>query len=138
MAEFNSREYANVLATPPNKLKPNQFGGETRVASMETPATAAWADGDTLNGPLIPKGSRILGFTVVHEAFGSSVTLDLGTSGDADAFYSGLDISSAGTSYIVSDDVAELAEATRVIASVLDANPTDDAQMTVFVHYVKT
>lgn len=138
MAEFNSREYAKVQSTPVVKLAPNEYGGELRVASVQTPATAAWAANDTVRGVTIPEGSRVVGFTVNHGAFGSSVTLDAGDGTDADRFFDGLDVSSAGQSYVASKDTDELTADTPMVFSLLDANPTDNAQFTVFVHFVKT
>lgn len=150
MAEFDSRQLTNAEATPRVKAGPFDHG-QISVRVATTPATAAWAQNDTWNtGIVIPKGSRILrSGRLSHAAFGSSVTCDVGiraaddgTVIDVDGIADGLDIAAAGTkdmdngsrfaagvAYTTTEDV-------EVYVSLLSANPTDDAQAEIEVHFL--
>lgn len=150
MAEIDSRQLTNSEASPRVKNPPSDFGRIT-VACATSPATAAWAQNDTFaTGIIIPKGSRILrSGRLSHGIFGASTTLDvgirdavLGTVIDVDGIADGLDIAAAGVkeldggslfasgvSYVTTADV-------EVYCSLLTANPTDNAQMELEIHYI--
>lgn len=148
MAEFNSRQAALVAAG--SKTLSNSVG-KLRTLVITTPATAAWAQNDTLaSGIRLPKGVRFLASSFVsHEAFGASVTLDVGIRNfdtkvaiDADGIASAVAISSAGRSALnngalVAAGVESLTTAdTEVYATFIAANPTDNAQLRIEVHYL--
>ena len=149
MAEFDSRQLANLEASPKVKAPPSDYG-KLMVACATTPATAAWAQNDTWStGIIIPKGSRILrSGRCSHSAWGASTTLDVGiraldgTVVDVDGIADGLDIAAAGVkeldggslfaagvSYVTTQDV-------EVYVSALSANPTDNAQMELEIHFL--
>lgn len=150
MAEFDSRQLAGLEAVP--KVKGGAYDyGNMKVAVATTPAVAAWAQNDTwATGIIIPKGSRILrSGRMSHSAFGTSVTFDLGirdavlgTVVDVDGIADGLDIAAAGVkeldggslfasgvAYVTTADV-------EVYGTVLSANPTDNAQAEVEIHFI--
>lgn len=143
MVEIVSRQAANVAAG--TKLKNHEALGRLHSLLISSPATAAWAQNDTIASPvLLPAGTRITGLgKVFHEAFGASVVLDIGlrdkdgTVIDVDGIADGLDISGAG---ITDANNGELVDENApqgyvttvpayVYASLLGANPTDDAQL---------
>lgn len=135
----DSVQYANTQKKPVSKLMPNEFGGEVRVAYAKWDSDdGSLDDGDTINLFVLPKGARVLSVGGVFGDFGSSVVLDVGTEDTADAFAADVDVSSAGTYYGTAEDLSELDEDTIVIATLSGANPADDADLHVFVTYVKT
>lgn len=151
MAEFDSRQLTSLEGSPKVKASPYDHGAlQVRVAV--TPATAAWAQNDTWNtGIIIPKGSRILRTgKLSHAAFGSSVTFDLGirnptngTAIDVDGIADGLDIAAAGHKDLDSGSLftggissGVLTEDAEVYGTLLSANPTDNAQAEVEIHYI--
>ena len=150
MAEFDSRQLANSEATPRVKNAPADYG-KAIVAVATTPATAAWAQNDTWNtGIRIPKGSRILrSGRMSHAAFGASVTVDVGVRNadtgavvDVDGIADGLDIASAGVkeldggSLFAAGVANVMTQDVEVYATFLSANPTDNAQMEVEIHFL--
>lgn len=151
MAEFDSRQLAAREATPPVKTAPYD-GGRVHVAVATTPAAAAWAQNDTWNtGIKIPKGARILRTGKLdHAAFGASVTCDVGiraasdgTVIDVDGIADGLNIAAAGVKDLNSGSLfvgglagGVMTQAVEVYVSLLSANPTDDAQAEIEIHWV--
>lgn len=126
-------------------------GARVRSIQDRTPDTFAWAASDTILLARLP-GDAVLGAIseVAWEALGSSVTMDIGVrpvtgsafATDPDAIQADIDVSSAGTAKIVSDpndfnkklweftDLSakpDVMPEIEVYASLLDANPTDDA-----------
>jgi hypothetical protein len=149
MADFSSRQKTNAAAyikTPPYDH------GKINVAVATTPATAVWAQNDTWGtGIRIPKGSRILrSGQLQHGIFGASVTADVGlrkwddptTVIDVDGIADGLDVAAAGAKLLTSGSlfVGGISNVTtvdcEVYVSLLSANPTDNAQMEVEIHWV--
>lgn len=150
MAEFDSVQLTAREATPKVKTQPTDHG-RVSVQVATTPATAAWAQNDTWNtGIIIPKGSRILrSGRMSHSAWGALVTCDVGIRNlatgavvDVDGIADGLDIAAAGVkeldggslfasgvSYVTPADM-------EVYVSLLSANPTDNAQAEVEIHYL--
>lgn len=148
MAEFDSRQITALAGTP--KVKANPYDhGKLMVLIADTPATAAWAQNDTFEIGMIPKGSRILSSGQVKTgAFGASVTMDIGARAasdgtviDADGFAAALNVAAAGTKqisggallqpsgYITTQDIV-------VYATLAGANPTDDIQAQFEIHYL--
>lgn len=150
MAEFDSRQLTSLESSPKVKASPYDHGRIT-VAVATTPAVAAWAQNDTWNtGIIIPKGSRILrSGRLSHGVFGASVTFDLGiraasdgTVIDVDGIADGLDIAAAGVKELDGGSLfaAGVAYVTtqdsEVYGTLLSANPTDNAQAEVEIHYI--
>lgn len=156
MAEIVSLEAAKVAAN--TKLKNDEALARLHVVSISSPATAAWAQNDTIASPVdLPVGTRIVGFSVFHQAMGTSVTMDIGlrasptvdsaqTVIDVDGIADGLDVAAAGTksehsavgttgTYIDAADntVTRTTQVANIYATLLSANPTDDAQFRIDV-----
>ena len=157
MAEIASLEAAKVTAG--TKLRNDEALGRVHVVSISSPATAAWAQNDTIASPVdLPVGTRILGFKAFHNAMGTSVTMDIGlrasatvdpaqTVIDVDGIADGLDVAAAGVksemsavgttgTYIDTADntVTRLTTVANIYATLLSANPTDDAQFHIDVY----
>lgn len=149
MAEFDSRQITALAATPKVKAAPYDHG-KVAVLIATTPATAAWAQNDTFEIGMIPKGSRILRSSkVYHGAFGASVVMDVGVRAasdgtviDADGLAVDLNVAAAGVKdinggallaavngYVTTQDVT-------VYATLEGANPTDDIQAEFEIHYI--
>lgn len=152
MPEFNSRQAALIAAG--SKTLSNSVG-KKRTLVMTSPATAAWAQNDTLaSGVLLPKGTRFTcGSFASHAAMGAGVTLSVGIrnfrtkaaisgAGGAAGIASAVDVSAAGRSALnngslVAAGVEYMAtEDCEVYATLGGANPTDDAQIRIEVEYI--
>jgi hypothetical protein len=148
MPEINSVQKTAMAAG--TKLLPSTHG-KVRCLYFSTPATAAWAQNDTFaSGVILPKGSRILPSSYVsNSAFGSSVTADVGLRNavtgveiDLDGIADGIDIAAAGRQVLNSGllvaggvDSVTTADA-EVVVTLLSADPTNDADMAVYIFYM--
>jgi len=149
MAEFDSRQAANIAAG--TKMKPGEVGGKVRTLVITSPATAAWAQNDTIaSGVPLPVGSRILASSIVsHAAMGTSVTMDIGLRNfatgdviDADGIAAALNVASAGLTAanngaLVKEGAEYVTTAvTEVYATLGGAKPTDNAQFRIEIKYI--
>ena len=149
MPEFNSRQAAKIAAG--TKLGAGETGGVVRSVVLTSPATAAWAQNDTLaSGVPIPIGSRFLSMSYVNnEAMGASVTLDVGIRDfaskvaiDADGIAASVAVSSGGRTILnngalVASGIESLTTVvSEVYATLTAANPTDNAQFRIEVFYL--
>ena len=152
MAEIVSRQQATVNAG--NKMAPHEALGIRRIVTISSPATAAWAQNDTIASPVtLPVGTRIVGAVASHGAFGASVTLDIGlrqtdssqTVIDADGIAAAIDVSSAGShtaanNGVLADENAPEGYVTtaesNIYATLAGANPTDDVQLRIDVEVI--
>lgn len=149
MAEIDSRQLTSLEASPKVKGSPYD-DGQISVACATTPAVAAWAQNDTFaTGIIIPKGSRILrSGRLSHGALGASVTMDVGiraldgTVIDVDGIADGLDVAAAGVkeldggSLFASGVAYVTTQDSEVYCSLLSANPTDNIQFEVEIHWL--
>jgi hypothetical protein len=150
MPEFDSRQLTSLEGTPKVKGSPSDYG-TPKVACATTPATAAWAQNDTWStGIIIPKGSRILrSGRLSHGIFGASVTMHVGIRDavtaavvDVDGIAASLDVAAAGVKELDGGSLfaAGVAYTTtadvEVYATLLSANPTDNAQAEVEIHFL--
>lgn len=152
MPEFNSRQAALIAA---GSKALSTAAGKKRTLVVTSPATAAWAQNDTLaSGIRIPKGSRFLCDSFAsHAAFGASVTLSVGIrnfhtkaaitgAGGAAGLASAVDVSAAGRSALNNGSLLAAGveyvatEDCEVYATLGGANPTDDAQIRLEVSYL--
>jgi hypothetical protein len=149
MPEFNSRQAAKIAAG--TKLGAGESGGTIRSVVLTSPAVAAWAQNDTMaSGVPIPIGSRFLSMSYVsNEALGSSVALDVGIRNfetkvaiDADGIGAAVAVATAGRSLLnngalVAAGIESLTTVvSEVYATLINANPTDNAQWRVEVFYL--
>ena len=157
MAEIVSLEAAKVAAG--TKLRNDEAFGRVHVLSISSPATAAWAQNDTIASPVdLPVGTRIVGFKVFHGAMGTSVTMDVGlrasasvdsaqTVIDVDGIADGLNVATAGVKsdqtngantgtylHVTDNTVTRTTTIANVYATLLSADPTDDAQFRIDVY----
>jgi len=148
MAEIVSRQAAKVAAR--TKMSPNEAYGKKRVVVLTSPATAAWAQNDTLASPvLLPVGTRFTCNSYVsNAAMGTSVTLDVGIRDkdgvaiDADGIAAAVAVATAGRSALnngaLVKDGAEYVTTVPcyVYATLGGADPTDNAQIRIEVEVV--
>lgn len=151
MAEIVSTQAAAVAAG--TKLSNVESLGRLQMVTINSPATAAWAQNDTIASPVVlPTGTRITGLgKVFHQALGTSVTMDIGLRGvdsaqtviDVDGIADGLNVAAAGitdaNTGLKVNDVASVYVTTVpcvVYATLLSANPTDDAQFRIDIPVV--
>lgn len=148
MAEITSRQAAKVAAR--TKMSPNEAYGKKRVIVITSPATAAWAQNDTIASPvLLPVGTRFTCNSYAsHAAMGTSVTLDVGirdkngTAIDADGIAAAVAVATAGRTAInngaLVNDGAEYVttEPCYLYATLGGAAPTANAQIRLEVEVV--
>ena len=151
MAEINSREAAAVASG--GKMKNSEALGRLHMVTIKSPAEAAWAQNDTIASPVVlPPGTRITGLgKVYHEAMGGSVTMDIGlrqvdaakTVIDADGIADGLSVAAAGTKDANGGALVSAPNGgyittvpSQIYATLLSANPTDDAQFMIEIPVV--
>lgn len=150
MSEFDSRQLTSLESSPKVKGAPYDHG-KISVAVATTPAAAAWAQNDTWNtGIIIPKGSRILrSGRLSHGAFGAAVTMHVGvraasdgTVVDVDGIAASLDVAAAGVkeldggSAFVAGAAYVATQDLEVYCTLNAANPTDNAQAEVEIHWL--
>lgn len=160
MPEFTGSKTTGLLDSAVQTLSDVSYNGaRVRCVQDRTPAVAAWAENDTILLARLP-GDVVLNIDSIIKfgAFGASVTCDIGVrpvtgaafATDPDAIVADIDVSSAATSSFVAaaDADKKLWEFTdlsaepaimpeiEVYASLLDANPTDDAVMAWSIHYM--
>lgn len=151
MAEIVSRQAA-LVAAGTNKLRPTMGIGEPKVVVITSPATAAWANGDTIASPhVIPKGSRILSNGYVNCAdMGTSIVLNVGlrkvsdgTAIDADGIAVNVDVATAAVRAILNNgalvvDGAEYitTEDSYLYATLSGGTPTANAQIKIEVPFL--
>lgn len=151
MAELNSRQAANIAAG--TRMKPAEVQGKVRCLVITSPATAAWAQNDTVaSGVALPIGTRILASSIVsHEDFGSSVVMHIGLRDfatkvaiDADGIAASIDVSAAGrtaanSGALVAAGVESVTTAvSEVYITLAGANPTDNKQFRAEIYYLST
>ena len=148
MAEIASRQATTVANG--NKLKNVEALGRLHMVSISSPAAAAWAQNDTIASPVVlPAGTRITGLgKVFHEAMGTNVTMDIGLRGidsiDVDGIADGLNVAAAGITDANTGALVNVGTNTEYVTSVpsviyatlLSANPTDDAQFRIDIPVV--
>jgi len=135
------------------KMTQAESYGKKRVVLITSPATAALAQNDTIaSGMRLPKGTRFLAGSVVsHAALGTSVTMDIGIRNfdtkaviDVDGIADGLDVAAAGRTVanngalVAAGNEYVTAESVEIYATLLSANPTDDAQFRIEVEIATT
>ena len=149
MPEFDSRQIAALAANPSAKVNPFDHG-KVMALIATTPAAVAWAQDDTFEIGMIPRGSRILRDCMVrHAAMGSSVTLVVGTRTvdgtviDADGIFASASVASASAGTLLNTG-AQMVQAngfvttvdTVVYATLAGATPTANAQMEFDLRYI--
>lgn len=151
MAEINSRQAAAIAAN--KKLLPARIGGKKRTIIIQTPATHALANGDTIaSGVRLPVGTRFLADSFVSRAaLGAGVTLGIGLRNfktkevlSATGIASAIDVSAAGNTaanngaYVAAgvDYVTQVE--TELYLVIGGANPTASAQIRAEVSILNT
>ena len=153
MPEIVSRQVTSLANTTTGvgKALPPGVGGKVRKVVITSPATATWADGDTIaSGVPIPIGSRFTANSIVsNAAMGSSVVLAVGIRNfatkaaiSASGICSAVSVSSAGRTALnngalVAAGVESVTTAvSEVYATLSGAVPTANAQIRIEVEYV--
>ena len=140
MATFNSTQFANGIADPVVQNPPTDDEGRVRWKFATLPANHGntLAQDDFINLFKLPKDCRPLEILRTNGAFGASVTLDVGFSGDEDAFESAVSVAAAQTTPVlgVVDDISVLTSEVTVQAKLEGANPPDDQELTIGISYV--
>lgn len=143
MATFDGTQYGQkaTLSTAGTPLSRSVHRGAVRVYRADFPATVI-AQNDLVNlfdvGPGVTTGEwRPLWVNVEHGAYGASVTLDVGWTGNTDAIVSALDIAAAGTSYLFSAETALVTGVQTIQALFEGADPADDQTLAVTLAVVE-
>lgn len=161
MAEYTGRKTtSNLDAAVQSRINVSNMGGRVRTVVDSRFEATAWAENDTILLARLPSSAVLLPTGQVDfEAFGSSVTADIGIfnqSGKSDitdnddALVVDVDISSSGTLNVfdgialdkIGDPLWSLAGLSSdpvlefdIKLTLKDANPTDDAAIAWALHY---
>lgn len=151
MAEILSRQAAAAAAN--QKLIPAKVAGKQRVVIIQTPATHAIANGDTLaSGVRLPVGTRLLaGSFVSRAALGASATINIGLRDwktkvalSATAVASALDVAAAGVAlanngaYVAAGIDYVTTQETELYITFTGATPTASAQLRAEISILNT
>lgn len=127
MTTFYSDQRTNERATPPTKQDPSEAG---RLFVKHFTFTGDVAQNDLVELCLLPAGARVYHGRVDFTDFGSSVTMDIGTSTDEDHWAAAIDVATAAGQADFANTHAlyglgreALTAATMVIAKFEAANP---------------
>lgn len=108
MTTVNMANYAGFIANPVVKAPLGEYHGRVHVIYDSVNAVGALTTADVINGPLIPKGARIINMIVKNSDDGGTGTINIGwlasvdlTTGtttpveaaSANGFFAALDIS---------------------------------------------
>lgn len=97
MATVNGNEWANRVAVPAVMNKTYTDGGRVRIQWFSW-TTSSPSQNDLVNLCKIPAGAILINGFVQFEAMGTNATLDIGTTGTATKYASGIAVASLGTS----------------------------------------
>mgnify|MGYP000877918654 CR=1 FL=1 len=141
MTAYNTDIYAARLlglTAPHVPVSGRDAQGKTHVVIAATGSTTAWAQNDTINVAVLPKGARVISVRTRHAALGASVTLAVtGNDGSARTFVTAYDASGAkNMAYYGSEYADALAADTTIVATLAGANPTDNVNITIAIEYV--
>lgn len=126
--------------TPANDIAAGQQLANVRVVYDLYEAAALAAGSDIRLGGTIPAGHRIIGMKLLTDALGSSTTLSIGDSADADRYLAATDTSSAvnndsiligGAGYVIGTATGDNA----VIAHLTGAAATGTIKLAMLVAY---
>jgi len=136
MAEYKTAVFKAQTDKPIQSAASWQVGQGVQVAAANI-GDEDWAQNDTVKLFRLPPNATIIAVGARYEAFGSSVTLDIGTSSDGDAILDGHAINASGYLEFQPPKVlGQVGGDGDVIAKFLSANPTDDAHIWVTCLYV--
>lgn len=148
MAQVNSNQFANVIATPITKLRPDEKGGRQRVLYWDytTTATTGEVAGTVLAIGFLPRNSRVIRATItVPASFLNTVaTIGYGVSIngtvtviDADRWGTFPALTSVGE-YAAVPLVADQGYRTLALTSTTDANYLSYQEAAVCITFVTT
>lgn len=141
MATYSSSQHANYTAVPATLVKPNELGGRSRIAYFAVTTSAYASTGDVINLTTLPKGARIVGGRIVHEANAASTTLSVGTTDSATRYLGATAVGASAGGTDVANTVAlnfgdELTAITVITATPGGATWTAGTSILGFIEYV--
>ena len=95
MASVNTQKMTDMTSVPKVMVKASEAHGRKRVW-YDTYEAASLASGSDITFARLPKGATIYNVKLMCDALGSSVTLDVGDSADADRYITATAAASAG------------------------------------------
>ena len=95
MASVNTQKMTDMTSVPKVMVKASEAHGRKRVW-YDTYEAASLASGSDITFARLPKGATIYIVKLLCDALGSSVTLDVGDSADADRYITATAAASAG------------------------------------------
>ena len=93
---YSTQQTTLTQDDPSDFVKPNELGGEVRVA-YGTYEASSLASGDVIEMFTLPDGARIISGQLAHDAMGSSTTLSVGYAAHTNA--AGTAVSASAAAY---------------------------------------
>lgn len=119
MATFDTTEYGQQVAVPPDALDPTEMAGRIRLAHFDT-GTIDAAQNDLINIIKMPAGKvRILRLCGRNPAYGASTTFDLGHTGYTNL--SGTAVAASENAFVSALDVAAAADIAKVVDQTIES-----------------
>lgn len=139
MPTFDSTEYAAWKAEPASVPNVNTWHGRVRTRYAVSPGATGLAQNDFVRMFPIYTGERPLFFQVISEANTALLTMDLGLEGgDEDKYLAAVAINATPIDSILPSLSKVPETADGVVAIKFEAaNPSDTADVTVIMYYVR-
>lgn len=138
MPTFDSDQYAKFNAEPRQAVQINEWGGRVRMRYAKFSGATGVAQNDFVRMFPIYKGERPLFFHVISEANTALLTMDLGLEGGTENKYiSAQAINATPINTLITSLSVAAETANGVVALKFEgANPSDTADVDVFMYYV--
>ena len=136
MATFDSAVYTAQTKYPLQRADQSNIQAKVFVARGSYDGDQTIAQNDKVNMFVLPAKARPVYWVIENEAFGSSVTVDIGTDSDADYWVAGEGVATAGQAAPTPiNSHVGVNDETAVVLSFGGANPTDTAKIWVTCVY---
>jgi len=104
MSSVKSVNMSNITATPQVNADSSEVHGRMRVWYDVYEATAL-ASGSDITVARLPKGAVVYGVTIMHDALGTGVTIQVGDASDGDRYITSTAAATAGQVTLADDGV---------------------------------
>ena len=112
---YSTQQTTLTQDDPSDFVKPNELGGEVRVA-YGTYEASSLASGDVIEMFTLPDGARIISGQLAHDAMGSSTTLSVGYAAHTNAAGTAVSASAAAYKAAAASTSAQIVDVAATLA----------------------
>jgi len=135
LATHKSEVYKVQEGNSSQLAAPTEVGGRSYWALADI-GGVAWAARDKIKLFRLPANAIVMLLSLRNEAFGSGVSVDIGSDDDGDMLVDGHSVASAGQQLQVPHKFEKVGGSGDITLTFSNHNPTDDARIHVGVQYV--